>query len=62
MSARTTIAIDFIRRRLRGVEAVMRRGSIHIKRAISISMPEEMDVNDDDAVGRWTYHLCEFCS
>ena len=53
MSARTTIAIDFIRRRLRGVEAVMRRGSIHIKRAISISMPEEMDVNDDDAVGRW---------
>jgi hypothetical protein len=53
MSARTTIAIDFIRRRLRGVEAIMRRGSITIERAISIAMPDEIDVNDDRAVGVW---------
>lgn len=31
----------------------MRRGSIHIERAISLSMPDEIDINDDHAVGIW---------
>lgn len=53
MPARTTIAIDFIRRRLRGVEATVRRGSVHIERAFSVPMPDDVQVDDDEAVGRW---------
>jgi hypothetical protein len=53
MSARTTIAIDFVRRRLRGVEATMHRGSIHIDRALSVAMPDDIDIDDDQMVGTW---------
>ena len=53
MPARTTIAIDFVRRRLRGVEATMHRGSIQIDRALSIAMPEDIDIDDDRMVGTW---------
>ena len=43
MPPRTTIAIDFVRRRLRGIEATLRRGSISIDRALSIAMPDDVD-------------------
>jgi len=53
MPPRTTIAIDFVRRRLRGVEATSRRGSITIDRALSVAMPDEIDSADDRGVGEW---------
>lgn len=53
MAAGTTIAIDFVRRRLRGVEVTVRRGSIQIERAISVAMPEDIAVDDDEAAGKW---------
>lgn len=53
MPAATTIAIDFVRQRLRGVEVTMRRGSIQIERALSVAMPDDIEIDDDKAVGEW---------
>ena len=53
MPPRSSIAIDFFRRRLRAVEATITRGSIHVNRVISVEIPEEIPLTDDESVGRW---------
>lgn len=48
-----TIAIDIVRRRLRAIEATSSRGKLTVQRVVVATAPEQMDMQDAEAVGTW---------
>jgi Tfp pilus assembly PilM family ATPase len=53
MSARHAIAIGISRRRLRAVVGVSERGALAIERVLATAIPESVDGDDPDQLGRW---------
>lgn len=53
MSVGSTYAIDFFRRRLRVVEATVRRGTVHVVRAVSLTIPDDIPNDNEEAIGHW---------
>lgn len=53
MSRGDTIAIDIVRRRLRAIEAVASHGKLTVRRVVIATAPEQLDMQDAEAVGPW---------
>jgi len=53
MSARSTLAIEIGRRRLRALHAVHQRGVLRVKRILAEPFPKEIDREDVQALGAW---------
>lgn len=53
MARGDSIAIDMVRRRLRAIEAVPSRGRLRVRRVLTVTAPESLDIRDPEAVGAW---------